>query len=258
MGRKRDDLSQIKFTRLKPINIDKDNTEKYKKIYWWCKCDCGTMVSVSADNLRSGNIKSCGCYQKELSSKIHSKSNNIEYDNELNCLRVYFNNSNDYFLCDIEDKDIAERYCWYKNNNTYAIARIKGTNSFILFHRLVMEKHYGDISGYEVDHINHNTFDNRRFNIRMCTHGENMRNTKDRSTNFSNSGIRNIFYEKTSNTYKVIINNKYIGSSQYLDMAIKIKNKYIEDNPDKFRYNVENNHIIIKQQKIINPFKSIL
>lgn len=36
------------------------------RAHWLCKCKCGNKVIVSGKNLRSGNTKSCGCYQKEL------------------------------------------------------------------------------------------------------------------------------------------------------------------------------------------------
>lgn len=38
-------------------------------VYWVCQCDCGNIKSVAAQNLRTGDIQSCGCLQKELSSK---------------------------------------------------------------------------------------------------------------------------------------------------------------------------------------------
>ena len=37
---------------------------------WICECDCGNTIIVSGSNLRSGNTKSCGCLQKEITSKI--------------------------------------------------------------------------------------------------------------------------------------------------------------------------------------------
>jgi len=34
-----------------------------RRTMWRCVCDCGTEVVVRAENLRSGNTKSCGCYK---------------------------------------------------------------------------------------------------------------------------------------------------------------------------------------------------
>jgi len=36
---------------------------------WNCKCDCGNEVQVLTYNLRNGNTKSCGCYQRQRSSE---------------------------------------------------------------------------------------------------------------------------------------------------------------------------------------------
>lgn len=39
------------------------------KVYWICKCDCGTIKSIISCDLKSGKTKSCGCFQKEQTSK---------------------------------------------------------------------------------------------------------------------------------------------------------------------------------------------
>lgn len=36
---------------------------------WLCQCDCGNKTIVSGVSLRNGNIKSCGCLQKENTAK---------------------------------------------------------------------------------------------------------------------------------------------------------------------------------------------
>lgn len=41
---------------------------------WICKCKCGNEILVKTDNLKSGNTKSCGCYQKERTSEASLKS----------------------------------------------------------------------------------------------------------------------------------------------------------------------------------------
>ena len=36
--------------------------------YWKCRCDCGKDTVVLSHSLRSGRTKSCGCYNKEVTS----------------------------------------------------------------------------------------------------------------------------------------------------------------------------------------------
>lgn len=54
------------------------------KVYWCdCQCDCGSVVSVLASNLSSGNVKSCGCLKREMLVKqktIHGESGTRLYN----------------------------------------------------------------------------------------------------------------------------------------------------------------------------------
>lgn len=45
---------------------------------WHCKCECGKEKDVEGRNLRSGKTLSCGCLQKEQTSK----ANSIDYTNQ--------------------------------------------------------------------------------------------------------------------------------------------------------------------------------
>lgn len=40
---------------------------------WQCLCKCGNTVLVQTDHLKNGNTKSCGCYQKDQTSKATLK-----------------------------------------------------------------------------------------------------------------------------------------------------------------------------------------
>jgi len=51
----------------------------------------------------------------------------------------------------------------------------------------------------EGDHINHNTLDNRRENLRKCTHFQNTRNTKIRSDN--SSGFKGVSFHKVTDKW---------------------------------------------------------
>ena len=45
------------------------------QVQWLCKCKCGKEVIVTGNNLKNGNSKSCGCYNRELLPKINSTHN---------------------------------------------------------------------------------------------------------------------------------------------------------------------------------------
>jgi hypothetical protein len=36
------------------------------QVQWYCQCDCGKFIIVSASRLRSGNVKSCGCLKRDI------------------------------------------------------------------------------------------------------------------------------------------------------------------------------------------------
>ena len=39
------------------------------KAIWWCRCDCGKRVKVIGSNLRNGQSKSCGCWDRKVSGE---------------------------------------------------------------------------------------------------------------------------------------------------------------------------------------------
>lgn len=51
-----------KFARLTVLELD---YVKSRRRYWRCKCECGSIVTVSEGNLKHGITKSCGCIKKE-------------------------------------------------------------------------------------------------------------------------------------------------------------------------------------------------
>lgn len=49
---------------------------------WRCKCDCGSIVEVSADNIIRRVAKSCGCLKREIIgalNRTHGASSTVEY-----------------------------------------------------------------------------------------------------------------------------------------------------------------------------------
>lgn len=62
MTKKIQDLTGKKFNRLTVLKFS--HTKGYVK-YWLCRCDCGNEKVISGTHLKSGKIKSCGCFLKE-------------------------------------------------------------------------------------------------------------------------------------------------------------------------------------------------
>jgi hypothetical protein len=76
MPRKLEIKSGDKYGRLTIIK----EVEKYiqpngnTRRQFMCSCECGNEKIILVDSLRSGSIKSCGCYRKEVTSKIKTRT----------------------------------------------------------------------------------------------------------------------------------------------------------------------------------------
>lgn len=70
------DLTGQKFHRLTVLRRSTHNTNQGKP-KWVCQCDCGRITEVGGYELKSGNTKSCGCWNKEVRQtvpKVHGYS----------------------------------------------------------------------------------------------------------------------------------------------------------------------------------------
>lgn len=118
---------------------------------------------------------------------------------------------------DIEDFDFLSKYKWYINikinkktlkNEAYAITHLG--NKTIQMHRLLLNPPKNML----VDHINGNTLDNRKCNLRICTNSQNATNKKPRGA----SKYMGVFIKKIKSSSGVI--HKYYCS------GIKVNGKY--------------------------------
>jgi hypothetical protein len=78
-------------------------------------------------------------------------------------------------VVDDVDADLVRSYRWQISKG-YARAcfRQDGARRSVALHRLVLGLTWGD--GRQVDHINRDRLDNRRENLRLATHAQNMQN----------------------------------------------------------------------------------
>ena len=69
--------------------------------------------------------------------------------------------------------------------------------------------------GYKTDHINHNTLDNRKTNLRICTHSQNLQNARRyKNSRFKYKGIAESRPYNKINPYVARITFK--GKSRFL------------------------------------------
>jgi len=82
---------------------------------------------------------------------------------------------NGIILIDDNDYEIISKYNWHLNNKGYAITNIKINNKRTTkqIHTIIMNTP----KGMEVDHIDHNTLNNQRSNLRIVTRSQNLMNS---------------------------------------------------------------------------------
>lgn len=91
---------------------------------------------------------------------------------------------NDQFaIIDDEDYELVSQYNWSgarsgESDHIYAVTRLR-------MHRLVMNAPLG----MYVDHINGDTLDNRKENLRLCTNAENQQNARARGGTSQYKGV---------------------------------------------------------------------
>jgi hypothetical protein len=78
---------------------------------------------------------------------------------------------------DSDDHELINKYKWHVQSGQRIAGSFligsKNPRKLVLMHRLILGLTDPKI---EVDHINHDTLDNRKCNLRICTHSQNNRN----------------------------------------------------------------------------------
>lgn len=129
-------------------------------------------------------------------------------------------------LVDNENFEELNKYKWTINivnkyTYVYRSFTINKKKKFIKMHRQIMNIENSKIL---VDHINHNTLDNRKENLRLCNHSTNgmNRNVRKDST-CKYLGVR---YMKDRNKYTAQIQGKHIGIfNTEIEAALAYDNK---------------------------------
>lgn len=112
-------------------------------------------------------------------------------------IKIHNNKKECYATIDDEDYDSIRQYRWVLSRGYAIYSGCEGGKKFtISMHRLIMnpKKHE------QIDHINRDRLDNRKSNLRICTHAQNCQNTSRRGGRSGYRGVR-----KDWNRYEAII-----------------------------------------------------
>jgi hypothetical protein len=186
-----------KFNMLTIINKGCDDK------HWICQCECGNIKEIPERYLIYNLIKSCGCIKKEKNEYIINEDYIIVKDNNLN-----------EFIIDKESLDKIKNYYWFVNNDYVYNTKKERLHRF-LFNLTKEDK-------MVVDHINHNTKDNRMCNLRIATRSQNAMNMVIPKHN--TSGFKGVYWNKNENKWvaSIKINGKniHLGYFENIEDAI--------------------------------------
>lgn len=102
-----------------------------------------------------------------------------------------------FALVDDEDFPILDKVSWYFNSHGYADR--KPRKKSLSMHRFLM----GDPKGMKIDHINGDGLDNRKANLRICTHQQNLYNSKLSKKN--KSGYKGVSWDKVNKKWRATV-----------------------------------------------------
>ncbi|MDR2923446.1 MAG: HNH endonuclease [Treponema sp.] len=153
-----------------------------------CICDCGGSKTALHSKLVEGSTRSCGCLVSE-SKKIFNVYE-IHKDFITGITKM-----GEKFIFDKEDYDKVKGHYWVVDKNGYIKTKLsmrgRGKQITTSIQRIIMTPQKNEV----VDHINHNTLDNRKINLRICTGQQNSWNRK----------CKGYYFDNRTKTYRALI-----------------------------------------------------
>ena len=145
-----------------------------------------------------------------------------------------------FAIVDDEDFEMLSKFKWclrLANGKTYAYRRAKNhekhPSKTVKMHRFILNIVDPKI---EVDHIDSNGLNNQRYNIRPCTHSQNLKNRGRQKNN--TSGFKGVFWSKNAKKWEasVKVNAKkiYLGLFLIKENAARAYDAYAKEHFGEF------------------------
>lgn len=162
-----------KLTVLEDAGVVKRTGER---VYWVrmvrCVCECGNEILTRFSSIRSGITKSCGC--------LYYGSRSTREPPAVEGARWVALTRNQFCLVDESDYETVSMFRWrYSNGYASTGGGQRSKIKAVQMQRMLMVGS-ADVGDLVVDHIDRNPLNNRRSNLRLITHAENLANSAPR------------------------------------------------------------------------------
>jgi len=192
------DLSGQKFYRWTVLRrVDNKNGQ----VRFLCRCECGIEKTVKATSLRYGDTRSCGCLKVDRAKELRGPRRKWEPIIQDGYALIPLS-SGKFSKIDIEDVPKVIGKTWYCSNGyAYTGTGFRGGEVKLawLIHGVGSKKQL-------IDHINGDTLDDRKENLRFADKAENAWNSKICSTN--TSGFKGVNYRKDRKKFRAYIKTR--------------------------------------------------
>lgn len=159
-------------------------------------------------------------------------------------------NTNEDIIVDEEDYSSLSTHNWSINPKGYAWSKINGKTTYMA--RLIMNCP----KRMTVDHKNHNTLDNRKDNLRICTYSQNNYNRRCGNKNSKSiyKGVRKSFLDGKWQAEAISENNIiYVGSFYTEEYAAYMYNIRVSEIQKEYAYlnqlNLSETELIKKEKE---------
>lgn len=133
------------------------------------------------------------------------------------------NAENMWTIIDLEDLEYVTKWTWYarynRSNQCYYAThtvydpKIKDTGGSVGLQYYLMNRDSNP--EYYIDHINHDTLDNRKNNLRVTTNKYNLRNRHSKNSN-NTTGYRNVIFNKRRKKKPYVVQLQINGKNKVL------------------------------------------
>ncbi|HNC58874.1 MAG TPA: AP2/ERF family transcription factor [Leptospiraceae bacterium] len=185
----------------------------------YCHCGCGERTNmVKSGSLKRDGYKKGDYYKFKVGHRNNCKFN--DYTIEDNIVKIRLKNDV-YALIDLDDLEKVSKYrwCYYTNKTTgYSTVRAtkKSKSSSVVIAKVIMGVVEESII---VDHIDGNTLNNKKENLRLATLAENNRN----KASAKNSQVEFVGVVKRKTGFGANIKNRWLGTYKTAEEAARVR-----------------------------------